>query len=186
MPRIYSVSSWGRFNSYSVTRPRPPGRPPGARTSGRSPWGRFIGGGHGPRSVAVAPSEFRFCLRDALRGRRRRAPRRTRVASTSRVSPRRVQAAAGATFDLNPELWTVPLAGRPAAVRGPSRSSRLEQKARGRFSAGGLQWRPRARHLRGSRALLTIASYRMRPRAPHRSTDGWRDLNTTELPFESL
>ena len=47
------------------------------------------------RSVAVAPSEFRFCLRDALRGRRRRAPRRTRVASTSRVSPRRVQAAAG-------------------------------------------------------------------------------------------
>ena len=51
-------------------------------------------------------------------------------------------------MDSNPELWTVPLAGRPAAVRGPSRSSRLEQKARGRFSAGGLQWRPRARHLR--------------------------------------
>ena len=92
----------------------------------------------------------------------------------------------GSDLDSNPELWTVPLAGRPAAVRGPSRSSRLEQKARGRFSAGGLQWRPRARHLRGSRALLTIASYRMRPRAPHRSTDGWRDLNTTELPFESL
>ena len=48
------------------------------------------------RVVAVAPPEFRFCLRDALRGRRRRAPRRTRFASTSRVSPRRVQAAAGA------------------------------------------------------------------------------------------
>ena len=77
----------------------------------------------------------------------------------------------GGTLDSNPELWTVRLAGRPAAVRGPSRSSRLEQKARGRFSAGGLQWRPRARHLAGSRALLTIASYRMRPRAPQLSAD---------------
>ena len=70
----------------------------------------------------------------------------------------------GGTLDSNPELWTVPLAGRPAAVRAPSRSSRLEQKPRGRFSAGGLQWRPRARHLPAPRALLTIASYRVRPR----------------------
>ena len=163
-----------------------PAEPPGARTSGRSPWGRFIGGGREPRSVAVTPPEFRFCLLDALGGRRRRAPRRTRFVSTSRVPPRRVQAAAGSTFDLNPALWTVPLAGRPAAVRGPSRSSRLEQKACSLFFAGGLQWRPRARHLRGSRALLKIASYRMRPRARHLSTDVCRDLNITELPFESL
>ena len=65
----------------------------------------------------------------------------------------------GSDFGLNPELWTVPLAGRPAAVRGPSRSSRLEQKARGRFSAGGLQWRPRARHLPGSRVSQTSTSH---------------------------
>ena len=48
---------------------------------------------------AAPPSEFRFCLLDGLRGRRRRrAPRRTRVASTSRVPPRRVRVAAGAPW----------------------------------------------------------------------------------------
>ena len=171
MPRIYSVSSWGWFNSYSVTRPRPPGRPPrvlglvggapGADSSGEgagcvaSPSRRLSSGfvyGTPYAAVVVVLRAERASLRP--RGSRRAAYRQRRR-----------------HFDLNPELWTVPLAGRLAAVRAPSRSSRLEQKARGRFSAGGLQWRRRARDLPGSRALLTIASYRMRPRAPQLSAD---------------
>ena len=179
MPRIYSVSSWGRFNSYSVTRPRPPrvlglvGGAPGADSSVEgveSPSRRLSSG-----FVYWAPyAAVVVVLRAECASLRPRGSRRAAYSS------------GGSDFDSNPDLWTVPLAGRPAAVRGPSRSSCLEQKARGRFSAGGLQWRPRARHLPGSRALLKIASYRMRPRAPHRSTDGWRDLNISELPFESL
>ena len=164
MPRIYSVSSGGRFNSIQLRArgPRPPprvlglvGGAPGADSSGEgaspvaSPSRRLSSG-----FVYWTPYAAVVVV---LRAR----PNALRFDLAGPATPR--TGSGGGTLDSNPELWTVPLAGRPAAVRGPSRSSRLGQKARGRFSAGGLQWRRRARHLPRSRALLTIASYRMRP-----------------------
>ena len=111
-------------------------------------------------SASISPSSSKRCRFRSASASRVRAHLRGSAGRVCGLRRPRVGhlAAWESSLDSNPELWTVPLAGRPAAVRGPSRSSRLEQKACSLFFAGGLQWRPRARHLPGSRVSQTSTS----------------------------